>query len=67
MNGYPMIRVRLREQLVRAGEVLAPIPHKCVTNLLCDVSLLRRIVLRCVDALSSTGFSLCDFDLGSMH
>jgi hypothetical protein len=67
MKSYPMIRVHLRGQLVRAGEVLAPIPHNCVTNLFCEVSLLRRIALRCVDALSSTGFSLCDFDLGSMH
>src|SRR6266404_8490499 len=28
-------------------------------NLLCDVSLPRRIALRCMVALSSTGFSLC--------
>jgi hypothetical protein len=28
-------------------------------NLLCDVSLPRRITLRCMVALSSTGFSLC--------
>ena len=28
-------------------------------NLFCNVSLLRRIALRCMDALSSTGFSLC--------
>src|ERR1700704_1011480 len=34
-------------------------PHKCVTNLFCAVSLLRRIAMRCVDAWSSTGFSLC--------
>ena len=38
--------------------LLAPISHKCVTNLFCDVRLLRRIGLSCVDALSSTGFSL---------
>jgi hypothetical protein len=31
--------------------------HKCATNLFCDVRLPRRIVLRCVDALGSTGFS----------
>ena len=28
-------------------------------NLLCDVSLPRRIALRCMVALSSAGFSLC--------
>ena len=28
-------------------------------NLLCDVSLPHRIALRCMVALSSTGFSLC--------
>ena len=67
MKGYRVILAHLRGQLVRAGEVLAPIPHNCITNLFCEVSLLRRIALRCVDALSSTGFSLCDFELGSMH
>jgi hypothetical protein len=38
--------------------------HKCATNLFCDVRLLRRIALRCVDALSSTGFSLCGVSCG---
>src|SRR6266853_2556799 len=31
-------------------------------DLLCDVSLPRRIALRCMGALSSTGFSLCTVD-----
>jgi len=31
-------------------------------DLLCDVSLPRRIALRCMVALSSTGFSLCTVD-----
>ncbi len=35
------------------------ISHKRVTNLVCAVSLLRRIALRRVAVLSSTGFSLC--------
>jgi len=39
--------------------MIAWISHKCVTNLFCDISLLRRIALRCVAASSSTGFSLC--------
>jgi hypothetical protein len=30
-----------------------------MTNLFCDVGLLRRIALRCEGVLSSTGFSLC--------
>jgi hypothetical protein len=38
---------------------LAWIFHKCVTNLVYDVSLLRRIASRCMAVLSSTGFSLC--------
>ena len=42
--------------------LLAPISHRCMTNLFCDVRLLRRIGLSCVDALSSTGFSLCSVD-----
>jgi len=33
--------------------------HEWVTDLLCDVSLLRRIALRYMEASSSTGFSLC--------
>jgi hypothetical protein len=33
-----------------------------VTNVFCDISLLHRITLRCVDVLSSTGFSLCSVD-----
>ena len=41
---------------------LAPISHKCVASLFCDVRLPRRIALRCVDALSSTGFSLWSVD-----
>jgi len=36
--------------------------HKCVANVFCDVKLLRPIAMRCVDALSSTGFSLCTVD-----
>jgi hypothetical protein len=39
--------------------LLAPESHKCMTNLFCDVRLLRRIALGCVDALSSTGFTGC--------
>jgi hypothetical protein len=30
-----------------------------MTNLFCDVRLSRRIALRCVAVMSSTGFSLC--------
>jgi hypothetical protein len=47
----------------------APISHKYVTNLFCDIRLLRRIALRCVDALSSTGFSLCGLsgDSSTLH
>ena len=44
---------------------LAPRSHQCVTNLFCDVRLLHRIALPCVDALSSTGFSLCGLGGGS--
>src|SRR5882762_4088400 len=47
-----------------AGErsALSPTSHKCVTNLFCDVRLLRRIALRCEDVLCSTGFSLWSVD-----
>src|SRR6266850_3138661 len=41
---------------------LSPISQKCVTNLFCDVRLLRRFALRCKDVLSSTGFSLWGVD-----
>jgi hypothetical protein len=49
-------------RLTSRYERLTLISHKCVTNLFCDVRLLRRIALQCVDALSSTGFSLCSVD-----
>ena len=43
----------------RMDAALDGISHECVTKLFCDVSLLRRIALRCMAALSGTGFSLC--------
>ncbi len=47
----------------------APISHKYVTNLFCDIRLLHRIALRRVDALSNTGFSLCGLsgDSSTLH
>ncbi len=33
--------------------------HERIMDLLCDVSVLCRISLRCMEVLSSTGFSLC--------
>ena len=49
-------------RLTSRYERLTLISHECVTNLFCDVTLLHRIALRCADALSSTGFSLCSVD-----
>jgi hypothetical protein len=41
---------------------MARISHGCVMHLLCELSLLRRIVVRGMEVLSSTGFSLCSVD-----
>jgi len=43
----------------REGDGLPRISHKRLMDLLWQVSMLRRIALRCVDASSSTDFSLC--------
>ena len=43
----------------RTEAALDGMSHECVTKLFCDVRLLRRIALRCMAALSGTGFSLC--------
>ena len=49
-------------RLTSRYERLTRISHMWVTNVFCDISLLHRITLRCVDVLSSTGFSLCSVD-----
>ena len=49
-------------RLTSRYERLTLISHMWVTNVFCDISLLHRITLRCVDVLSSTGFSLCSVD-----
>jgi hypothetical protein len=41
---------------------MARISHGCVMHLLRELSLLRRIVVRCTEVLSNTGFSLCSVD-----
>ena len=50
-------RIRLLASRKNGG--LPRISHKRLLDLLWQVSMLRRIALRCVDASSSTGFSLC--------
>ena len=47
------------EDLARVLLELARIFHERIMDLLCDVSVLCRISLRCMEVLSSTGFSLC--------
>ena len=44
------------------GAPLARISRECAMDVLFDVNLLRRIVLRCREVSSSTGFSLCTVD-----
>jgi hypothetical protein len=39
--------------------------YKNVINLFCAISLPCRIALRCLDVLSSTGFSLCGLNCGA--
>jgi hypothetical protein len=40
---------------------LARISHECGMDLFYDFNFLRRIAPRCLEVLSSTGFSLCGF------
>src|SRR3979490_1806786 len=56
-----MPRVRHKELAPQRLSItsLAWIFHKRVTNLVYDVSLLRRIASQCIAVLSRTGFSLC--------
>ena len=41
---------------------MARISHGCVMYLLCALSLLRRIGVRCMEVLSSTDCRLCSVD-----
>jgi hypothetical protein len=56
-----MIGDRPRADLL-AEECQTRISHKFLINLFCDLSLLCRIALRCMDVICSTGFSLCTVD-----
>jgi len=61
----PALPIGTRNQ-GRSTAFLTWISHKRVTNLFCAVSLLRRIALRRVAVLSSTGFSLCGLSCGPL-